>query len=187
MKKIILASGSERRKALLKKAGVDFDVVVSEYEEDMNLRLPPRELAMFLSKGKAEAVAEKYADAIIVSADTFVVCDDYLLGKPHTPERAKETLRMLSGRSHSVITGFTVMEKGGLSISHVQETKVWIKELTDTMIDDYIATGEPLDKGGSYAAQGLGAALVERIEGDIENVVGLPTKQVLETLKEFGF
>ena len=186
-KKIILASGSERRKALLEKAGVDFDVVVSDYEEDMNLPLLPRELAMFLSKGKAERVAEKYADAIIISADTFVVCDEHLLGKPYTPERAKETLQTLSGRSHSVITGFTVMKKEGPSISRVQETTVWIKELTDKMIDDYIATGEPLDKGGSYAAQGLGAILVERIDGDIENVVGLPTKEVLEVLKEFGF
>jgi septum formation protein len=184
-KNIILASASPRRKILLAKAGVIFDVVPSEYEEDMNLSLSPRELAMHLSKGKAESVAEKYPDAIIISADTFVVYEEKVIGKPHTPEKAKEILQMLSGKSHSVITGFTVMEQGGKRVSCAEETKVFFKNLTDETIDAYIATGEPLDKAGAYAAQELGNALVLRIEGDIENVVGLPTKEVLAVLKEF--
>lgn len=184
-KKIILASASPRRKELLTKAGVVFDVVSSDYEEDMNVSLPPRELAKYLSKGKAESVAAKHADAIVISADTFIVYGEQVIGKPHTPEKAKEILQMLSGKSHSVITGFTVMEKAGNCISRAEETLVFMKILTDEIIDEYIATGEPLNKAGAYAAQGLGSALVERIEGDIENVVGLPTKEVLEVLKEF--
>ncbi|MFA5830515.1 MAG: Maf family protein [Candidatus Paceibacterota bacterium] len=186
-KKIILASASPRRKILLAKAGVVFDVVPSDYEEDMNISLPPRELAKYLSQGKAESVAERYPGAIIISADTFVVYEGKIIGKPHTPEKAKEILHMLSGVSHSVITGFTVMEAGGKRISCAEETKVFFKNLTDETINAYIATGEPLDKAGAYAAQELGGALVERIEGDIENVVGLPTKKVLAVLKEFGF
>jgi len=184
-KKIILASASPRRKELLTKAGLVFDVVLSDYEEDMNLLLSPRELAKHLSKGKAESVAEKHADAIVISADTFIVYEEQVIGKPHTPEKAKEILQMLSGKAHSVITGFTVMEKEGNSISRAEETLVFMKNLTDEIINAYIATGEPLDKAGAYAAQGLGGALVERIEGDIENVVGLPTKEVLAVLKEF--
>lgn len=185
-RQIILASTSPRRKELLEKAGIVFEVAGSDYEEDMTLALAPLELAKHLSKGKAEAVAEQYPDAIIIAADTFVVYGDAVLGKPHTPEKAKETLRMLSGNAHAVITGFTIIDsKNGKSISEVVETKVYFKNLSKQEIDDYIATEEPLERAGAYAIQDSGKILVERIEGDYDNVVGLPTAAVLEALGHF--
>ena len=186
MKKIILASGSPRRKELLDKTGILFEVIPNVYEEDMSMNLSPIELAIFLSKGKAEDVANKNPNAIVIGADTFVVLGDQILGKPHTKDKAKETLSMLRGKQHSVITGFTIIEKSlNKSISKAVETKVYFKNLTNEEIEDYVNTGEPLDKGGSYAIQGIGKKLVEKIEGDYSNIVGLPVNDVLKALKEF--
>ena len=185
-RRIILASTSPRRKDLLEKAGLTFEVVGSDYEEDMMLARAPAELAKHLSRGKAEAVAKKYADALVIGADTFVVYEGSLLGKPHTPEKAKEMLEMLSGTMHTAITGFTIIDtKDGESISEAVETKLYLKELTEQEIDEYIATGEPLDKAGAYGIQGVGQTLVAHIEGDYDNVIGLPVTAVLEALKRF--
>ncbi|KKP86489.1 MAG: Maf-like protein, septum formation protein, partial [Parcubacteria group bacterium GW2011_GWC1_35_8] len=129
MRKIILASTSPRRKELLEKAGLIFDVIPSNYEEDMTLDLIPEELAKFLSKGKAIDVAKNFNDAIIISADTFVSLDDKIIGKPHTEEKAKITLKTLSGKTHSVFTGFTIIDtKKDKIVSKVVETKVSFKE-----------------------------------------------------------
>jgi len=186
MKKIILASTSPRRKALLEKAGVVFDIEPSNYEEEMHLPMPPAELAKYLSRKKAESVASAHLDALVISADTFIAHEGKVLGKPHTPERAKETLRDLSGKAHSVITGFTVIEKDKV-ISQSVETKVFFRELSDEEIEKYIATGEPLERAGAYAIQELGGALIEKIEGDYDNVVGLPVEEVIKVLREeFG-
>ena len=187
MKKIILASTSPRRKELLEKTGLIFETASSSYEEDMTLALPPKELAMHLSMGKAKAVSAIHQNAIIIAADTFVAYQDQVLGKPHTPEKAKETLEMLSGKSHSIITGFTILDpENDESFSHAVETVVHFKHLTEEEIQNYIATGEPLDKAGAYAIQGLGSELVDRIEGDYSNIVGLPVEEVLKALKNFG-
>lgn len=184
--KLILASTSPTRKKLLSEAGFNFEISPSNYEEDMTLPLSPKELAMHLSKEKAEAVVNGYEERVILGADTFIVYQDKILGKPHTPERAKEMLKMLSGKQHSVITGFTVINtKDKNTISKAVETKVFFKNLTDKKIDDYIATGEPLNKAGSYAILELGGELVERIEGSKSNVAGLPMEEVVETLKQF--
>ncbi len=184
--RIILASTSPRRKELLEKAGVVFEVVRSNYEEDMTLPLPPLELAKYLSRGKAEAVAQDYTDAVVIGADTFVTYEGMLLGKPHTPERAKEMLGMLSGKAHTVITGFTIIDtKTGTSISEAVESTVYFKNLSEQEIDAYVSTGEPLDKTGAYTIQGAGKTLVDHIEGDYDNVVGLPVSAVLEVLKSF--
>ena len=183
-KNLILASASPRRRELLEKAGLQFIVVASNYEEDMTLRLSPPELVKFLSQGKAEAVRAAHPNSLILAADTIVVLGNQILGKPHTPERAKEMLTALSGTNHSIITGFTVLDSGsGKSISDAVETKVMFKKLSERQIDEYIATGEPLDKAGAYAIQLGGARFVERMEGDYANAIGLPVTEVLQALK----
>ena len=185
-KQLILASTSPRRKELLEKAGVRFVVARNNYEEDMTLDLPPLELVKFLSHGKAEAVQNEYPHAIIIAADTIVVWGKYILGKPHTPGRAREMLQMLSGTEHSIFTGFTVLDTDTVKkISRAVETKVWFRDLTRQEIDEYISTGEPLDKAGAYAIQMGGASFVESIEGDFSNAIGLPVNDIIEMLKEF--
>ncbi len=187
MKKIILASASPRRKKILEIAGLKFTVCVSDYEEDLGLKMKPRDLARFLSRKKAEGVAHKFNDAVIIAADTFIVFKSQLLGKPHTEKEAGKMLRMLSGKEHSVITGFTVMDTGsGKMASQSVETKVYFKKLTSEEILAYVRSKEPLDKAGAYAIQGLGGVFVEKIEGDYFNVVGLPLCSLTDCLKKFG-
>jgi len=184
-KKIILASGSPRRKELLEKAGISFEVLVSEYEEDMTLPLSPGELVKYLSRGKAETVAKKHTGAIIISADTIVVYRDTVLGKPHTENRAREMLRLLSGKQHSVFTGFTIILKDEEKIiSRAVESKVFFKTLSEEEINEYILTGEPLEKAGAYAVQMLGQKFIQKIEGDIPNIIGLPITEILKELQE---
>lgn len=186
MKKIILASTSPHRKELLEETGLVFEVIPSDYEEDMTLDLMPDELAKFLSKGKAESVAKNFEDAIIISADTFVSFQNKVIGKPHTEENAKITLRTLSGNTHSVFTGFTIIDtKKDKSISKVVETKVTFKELSDKIIDDYIKNGNPLEYAGSYTLGDIMDEFIEKIEGDSSNIIGLPVDTVMKTLKEF--
>ena len=186
MKKIILASGSPRRKELLADAGIKFDIDVSDYEEDMTLDLSPHKLAKYLSLGKARAVAGRYKDAVIVAADTFVVLKGEILGKPHTKEKAKEMLEKLSGQTHSIVTGFTIIETAtGKTISEAHESKLYFREILTKEIDEYADSGEPLDKAGAYAVQGGGGKFVEKIEGDYTNIIGIPMKAFLEKLKLF--
>lgn len=185
MKKIILASNSPTRKKLLTDAGIDFEVDPSNYEEDMTLNLEPAELVTYLSLGKAKEVAPRYKNALILSADTMIFYEHHRLGKPHTPARAKEMLQMLSGKQHSAITGFTIIDtETNNIISRSVETKVFFKNLSEKEIDDYIATGEPLDKAGAYAILERGVALVEKIEGSKTNISGLPMDEVIEILKK---
>lgn len=189
MVKIILASGSPRRKDLLEKLGIDFAVEVSNYQEDTNLNVSPLELSKILSSGKAEDVAKKHQsqDAIIIGADTFISFENKILGKPHTQEKAKEMIRDLSGQSHSVITGFTIIDvKSGRKILKAVESKVYFRELNEKEIDNYIKTGDCLDKAGAYAIQEAGAILIEKIEGDYTNIVGLPIPALVKELKNFG-
>jgi len=186
MKKLILASTSPRRKEVLEKTGLSFEVVPSDYEEDMTLDLPPEELAEFLSAGKARAVAAKNPGAVVVAADTFVVHEHHRLGKPHTNERAKEMLQLLSGKAHYIVTGVTIISDTGQVQSFHEKTAVHMAELSEELIDQYIATGEPLDKAGAYALQELGAMLVEKIEGDFFNAMGLPLRRLVHELRAFG-
>jgi septum formation protein len=184
---IILASQSPRRKELLTAMGLSFEVVSSDYEEDMTLPLAPLELAKVLSKGKAEAVADKFPAHLIIAADTFVVLGDEILGKPGTSERATEMLNKISGQTLSVITGVTVLEtESGESKSESLESKVHMKRFTSNQIKTYVATGEPLDKAGAFAIQGEGASLIDSIEGDFNNIVGLPTTLLADMLKSLS-
>ena len=187
MKKIILASASPRRKELLEAIGLQFEVEPSNYEEDIRSAADPHELVKSLSLAKARAVAGNHRSALIIAADTLVVCEGRLLGKPHTETEAREMLEAINGKQHSVITGFTIMDAGdNRAVSRSVETRVYMKRLTSEEIGAYVKSGEPLGKAGGYAIQGLGSVIVERIEGDYFNVVGLPLSALAESLKEFG-
>jgi len=187
MKTIILASASPRRKELLEKIGLRFKVEPSNYEENMHSALEPHELAQKISLKKAEAVASKHKNAVVIAADTFIVFGGQILGKPHTEKEAREMLEAISGESHSVITGFSIIDTvTNKRLSKSVETKIHIRILTSAEIDAYVKSKEPLDKAGAYAIQGLGAVFVEKIEGDYFNVIGLPLSALTEALKEFG-
>lgn len=149
--------------------------------------LSPRRLACFLSEKKAADVASRYSDALVIAADTFIDRGGRLLGKPRTPEEAQQMLRSLSNRAHLVITGFTILDTAsGRSVSQAVLTKVYFKKLTCKEIAAYVASGEPLDKAGAYAIQGLGSVIVKKIEGDYFNVIGLPLQALTAALKKFG-
>jgi septum formation protein len=187
MKKLILASASPRRKEILEKTGLKFRVVASDYEEQMDRGVSPHRLARSLSREKARAVASRCHDAVVIAADTFIIFGDKLLGKPQTEREARRMLKTLSGRRHSVITGFTIIDtETGKMVSRSVETKVFLKKLAMKEIESYVRSQEPLDKAGGYAIQGLGAVIISRIEGDYYNVMGLPLSALIETLKTFG-
>ncbi len=187
MKTIILASASPRRKELLAKIGLKFEVEPSNDEEELSPGLEPYELAKSLSLKKAERVAKNHRNALVIAADTFVVLEGQILGKPKTESDARKMLSAISGRQHSVITGFTIIDTESHKVlSRSVATRVYIRKLTANEIDAYMQTKEPLDKAGAYAIQGLGSVIVEKIEGDYFNVVGLPLSALAEALKEFG-
>ncbi len=187
MKKIILASASPRRKELLKQIGLEFEVDPSNCEEEMLSDIQPHELARSLSLQKASQVAGNHPNAIIIAADTFIVFGDKLMGKAHTEAEASQMLTALNGNSHSVITGFTILDTAkNNTVSSSVETKVHFRKMSPGEIESYVASGEPLGKAGAYAIQGLGSVIVKEIEGDYSNVVGLPLTALAEALREFG-
>jgi len=183
----VLASVSPRRRELLENIGLKFTVDPAEIAEIQATNLKPAELAKELSRHKARAAASRHADSIIIAADTFGVLDGVILGKPVDERHACNMLAGLSGRCHSVITGFTVIDSAtGRIVSRAVETRVYFRKLSRSEIARYVKTGEPLDKAGAYAIQGLGALLVERIEGDYYNVIGLPLCALVGVLRRFG-
>ncbi len=187
MKTIILASASPRRKELLEKIGLKFEVEPSNYEENISSELGPHELAKSLSLEKAKLIAKNHKNALVIAADTFIVLEGAILGKPRTETEARKMLGTISGRQHSVITGFTIIDtETNKALSKSVETRVYIRKLTSTEIAAYVESKEPLDKAGAYAIQGLGSVIVEKIEGDYFNVIGLPLSALAQSLKEFG-
>jgi septum formation protein len=187
MRKILLASGSPRRKEILAKLGLPFEVQVSSYEEDMTHPLPPEELAVFLSAGKARAVAEAYPDAVVIAADSFVAHDGKVIGKPKSEAEAKATLQMLRGTDHRVITGVTIAcGEIAQETSFYDNVSVIMRDISDDDIDAYIKTGEPMDKAGAYALQERGAIFIDRIEGDFFTAMGLPLRRLADELPKFG-
>ncbi len=187
MKKIILASASPRRKELLEKIGLKFEVDPGNYAEDMRSGLSPGELAGEISLQKARAVAKRHKNTIVIAADTFIVFKSKIMGKPGTEAEARKMLMRLRGKTHSVITGFTILDAdSGKVLTESVKTVVHIKNLTSEEVDAYVKSKEPLDKAGAYAIQGLGSVIVDRIEGDYFNVIGLPLSALAEALKEFG-
>ncbi len=186
MKKIILASSSPRRKQLLEMIGLQFDVVPSDYEEDMSLKLEPAELAKHLSLKKGETVAKKFPHALIISADTFVLLNGRLFGKAKNAEHAKKMLKELSGKPHLVITGFAIIDTDNKrTVNKHVSTKVWVKDLSDEEIEWYIETGEPIGAAGAYFIQNKGSILIEKIEGDYFNIVGMPIFSLYHELQKF--
>jgi septum formation protein len=187
MKKIILASTSPGRKKALEDAGFVFDIVPSDFEEDMTLPLSPQELTIHLAQGKARAVAEHFSDAIIIGADTVGVFKNQVLGKPHTEEKSYEMLRMLSGNVHSMITGLVIIDtQSQREMVKSVESKIWFRDIQQEEIVEYTRTGEALQKAGAYAYQLEGRKFVERTEGSESNIIGLPIEALREALKELG-
>lgn len=187
MKKIILASQSPRRKQLLKQLGLEFDIVTSGVEETLNPRLKPRHQAEELALQKAQSVAEKFDDAVIIGADTLVALGDEIIGKPKNENDAKRMLKRLRGRQHTVITGFVLIDTASKrTIIKSVETKVWFRKLSPQEISTYVEKEKPLDKAGAYAIQGLGSLFVEKIEGDYFGTVGLPLFTLAKELKKLG-
>lgn len=187
MRKIVLASASPRRKELLTQIYLEFEVEPSEYPEVLDRKLTPAALVRFLSLEKARAVAPKHPDSIIIAADTIGVIDGQIIGKPESAADAGRMLRRLSGKTHTVITGFTLLDtSNGRAVTRTVKTDVTFRRLTKTEIDAYVATGEGMDKAGAYAVQGRGALLVKEIRGDYYNVVGLPLSALTQELKKFG-
>jgi septum formation protein len=189
---IILASASPRRRELLEKIGLKFAVDPSLYPEDVpagphSASLSPEGIVKALSMGKAAAVALKHPDAIVIAADTLGVLRGKIIGKPGTAEEARGMLLEMSGKSHRVITGFTILDNATRKmITRTIDTRVYFRRLSLEEINNYVKTGEPLDKAGAYAIQGLGSLIVEKINGDYYNVMGLPLNALAESLKEFG-
>ena len=184
---IILASGSPRRRELLERMGVrEFTVMSPDADESLEEGLPPAEQVERLSRRKAEAVAAQAgADTLIIAADTVVALDGAILGKPADEEEAFRMLSALSGVRHQVYTGVTVTRNGKTLTRH-EVTSVDFRALEAEEVELYIATGECMDKAGAYGIQGYGALLIEGINGDYYNVVGLPVVCLARMLKEFG-
>lgn len=193
MSRIILASASPRRRELLGNMGIDFETAVSDADENSVSRdVPPYMYVQELALLKAASTAKQFVndkDAIIIGSDTIVVSGGKILGKPHDSAEAFSMLRELSGKTHQVYTGYCVMRMSdAYTVCENVCTDVTFKELTDEKIRRYIETGEPMDKAGAYGIQGLGAMLIDRINGDYFNVVGLPVSMLADTLeKDFGF
>lgn len=180
MKPVILASSSPRRKQLLEQIKLPFTAVSSNVHEDIKaFHCSPSQVAEQLSLMKAESVAQRFKKETVIGADTIVVIDNDILGKPHDEKEACEMLKRLSGRQHEVITGVSLINiERSIKIVEHESTRVEFRKLTPWMIESYVKSREPMDKAGAYAIQGLGALFVKRIEGCYFNVVGLPLERL---------
>jgi septum formation protein len=184
---LVLASASPRRQELLRNAGISFTVRPADIDETPMLAESPQVCAERLAREKAVAVSQSRPEDYVLGADTIVVVDDTILGKPRDADDAARMLRLLSGRMHAVITGVCVVGPVASKVKTASETTlVTFCELCDDEIRDYIATGEPMDKAGAYAIQGIASRWIPRIEGDYGNVVGLPVALVYAMLQELG-
>ena len=181
---IILASGSPRRKELLKKICDDFVVEVCD-EEEIQSAETPKILAVKNAELKAKFIAARHENDIVIGADTIVTLDGKIFGKPDGIIGAKKMLRELAGKKHEVITGIAIVANKKI-FSAAEVTEVFFGEMTDEEISEYVATGEPLDKSGSYALQGGAAKFIEKINGDWSNVVGLPLFRLRQLAKDSG-
>lgn len=188
MKELILASSSPRRRELLKQLGLEFRTLACPVDETPPPGLSPFELVELLAVRKAMAAARMLEDGIVIGADTVVVWHGRVLGKPCDEEDAVEMLRRLQGIAHEVYTGVALVDAGSrkVLIEH-EKTRVFFRSLREEEIRRYVATGEPMDKAGAYAVQGLAAIFINGIEGCYTNVVGLPLARLAEMLKQFGY
>ncbi len=187
MNELILASSSPRRRMLLRNVGARFRVIPADCDESGADALPPKERVAELARLKCAAVAAEYPDDVVLGADTLVLdADGEVLGKPADEEDARRMLRALSGRSNTVYTGVCVIRNGETHLA-VEETEVFFREMSEREIDDYVRSGEPMDKAGAYGVQERGALFVRRVEGDYFNVVGLPLVLTQRLLRQAGY
>lgn len=183
---LILASKSPRRKYLLKQAGLDFTVVPSRIEESSVPQSAPDQYVRSLAEAKAMEVSARFPESWVIGADTIVLVEGAILGKPKSQADAREMLSRLSGKTHQVLTGYAICRRPKNLHSETVVTDVQFKTLSDAEIEWYIQTKEPFDKAGAYAIQGIGTFLVKRINGSYTNVVGLPVCEVIEHLLKEG-
>ena len=181
----ILASQSPRRRGLLAMLGLEFEIFTADIDETMDPALSAEQAVAAVCERKARAVGEGHPGRLIVAADTIVVVDETILGKPHCEDEARQMLHSLSGRSHTVMTGFCLWRDGACE-THVETTKLWFRDLSDGEIDAYVATGSPMDKAGAYGIQDQAAVFVQRLEGDYYNVMGLPLCALTQALRKWG-
>ncbi len=185
MTKLILASGSPRRKEFMSYLGVPFDVEIPNIDESPVKGETPSELVLRLSRLKADYISQKHNDTVVVAADTVVCFNGMILGKPASREDAFKMIKMLQGQTHTVYTGVTV-QKGSLVRSRVVSTEVRFDPLDDDFISNYVASGECDDKAGAYAIQGIASLFISEVKGSVSAVVGLPVNEVVKFLREFG-
>jgi len=185
MTRLVLASASPRRAALLREAGWAFEVAPVDLDETLRTGETAQAHVERLAQAKAAAAASKDPEAVVLGADTTVVVQGQVLGKPLDSADAARMLRLLSGRTHDVLTGIC-LRKGLRSLVHVESSRVRIAALSDAEIEWYIGTGEPFDKAGGYAVQGLASRFIEAVDGSYSNVVGLPVASVNSLLKQLG-
>lgn len=188
---LILASSSPRRRELIQMLGLPVHMITSGADESYSQELTPEEVVKLLSRRKAKYVLQQVQSqgmkGIIIGADTIVVMDGKILGKPHSEEDAQSMLRALQGKVHDVYSGIACIDaSSGKMLTASRRTRVWMRPLTEDQIAAYIASGEPMDKAGAYGIQGLGSVLVDRIEGDYFNVVGLSLSLLSEMLQDFA-
>ncbi len=187
MKKVILASTSPRRKKIMEMLGIPFEIIPSEYEEDMTKDLSPEELVKELAYGKAADVAKNHPDAVVIGGDSFVVLGKRKLGKPKSEAEAFEMLTALRGSHHQVYTGTSIIDTAtGNHEEFVVSLDVKFREYTDETINWYIKTGEPMDKAGAYAIQMKGAILIDTVAGDYIGAIGLPIAELYLRLPKYG-
>ena len=186
MRRLVLASGSPRRRELLTQMGLSFEIVVPEIDESRRGREAPRTYVRRLAEEKAQAVAVSRKTDLVMAADTTVVLDGEILGKPGSRAEARRMLTRLSGRTHRVLTAVALAERGAIE-SFVAASRVHFDELRPAEIRRYVQTEEPMDKAGSYAIQGRGAAFVRGVTGSVTNVIGLPLAEVRVALQRRGF
>ena len=187
MEKLILASASPRREKILKKLNLQFTVVPSKVDESIYSHLNPEKMVQELASLKAREVSKLVEDTLIIAADTIIVNNQKVLGKPETEKGAIKMLKKLRGGNHKVITGlavYSIPEKK--EITDIDRTKVYMSYMSDEEIKKYVSTGEPMGKSGSYAVQGLGSVFVERIEGSYFTVMGLPVHKLARILNDFS-
>ena len=195
-KKIILASQSPRRHSLIKKLNIDFDVVLPDFDEKLDTDNYSDESIKSLSLKKAMSVLENKQgtdfllckNSLIVSADTVVVLDNKIYGKPKNEENAKQMLKQLSDKTHFVATAVSVVDADTKKfVTRLVKTYVTFQNLSDELIASYVTNNKPLDKAGAYGIQEMGNEFIKNVDGDLENVIGLPTKTLKEMLEEFGY
>jgi len=185
MDKLILASNSPRRRQLMDMLGLDFEVILGNVEETIDPDLEPDDLVMDLAMQKATDVFRGHKDRIVLGFDTMVYVGNQPLGKPKSPEDAARMLKLLSGRTHTVVTGCAIITKK-VSKSFCERAEVAFHAMSDAEIDGYVRSGEPFDKAGAYAVQGLGAKFVKGIDGDFFTVMGLPVSRLYHELMRLG-